>query len=245
MGKFKHGNLRGIHRYQIVLALCLFSLSLFSLAGSTKSYNYLEFKKKPVYYGIALGLNQSSFIINHSKSFILNDSISINNPIAKTGFTFQGIFNLKLGEYFDFRVLAGFSLSERALEYYRPGDPTPFFTEKIEFVYADIPILVRYKSAPFRDKRAFVVAGMKYSYDVNGFSRSLGADDFVTVAPHDFSLEIGAGMQFFFPFFILSPEIKMSQGIGNVLRFNNTLNESRVIDSLLTRTFTLSFHFEG
>ncbi len=244
MAKVKYGNMRCIHRYQIILALLLCS---FAAQGqlNNKSYNFNSFKYKPVYYGIALGLNTSNFVVNHSDSFILNDSIGINNSLARPGLTFQGIFNLKLGQYFDFRVLAGFSLSERSLEYFNPGEESPYFTERIEFVYADIPFLIRYKSDPYRDMRAFVIGGMKYSYDVNGFSRSRRADDFVTVTPHDFSLEIGGGIQFFFPYFILSPEIKVSQGIGNVLRFNNTLNESGVIDSLRSRTFTLTFHFEG
>lgn len=245
MGKFKFRNMRCVHRLQIVVLLLFIGFFTYSQSTLDKSYNFNGFKKKNNYYGIALGLNQSSFVINHSKNFILNDSISLNQPVGKPGLTFQGIFNLKLGQYFDFRVLAGFSLSERSLAYYKPGEGTPYFTEKIEFVYADIPFLIRYKSAPFRDKRAFAIAGIKYSYDVNGFSRSSRSEDFISVVPHDFSLEVGAGMQFFFPYFILSPEIKMSQGIGNVLSFNRDINESSVIDKLLTRTFTLSFHFEG
>lgn len=245
MVQFKLINMRRIFRLQLVCLFLIAGLVTYAQSGPDKSYNYFDFKKKPIYYGISLGINNSSFVVNHSKSFVLNDSISLNHPISKPGLTFQGIFNLKLGEYFDFRVLAGFSLAERSLAFYKPGEASPYFTEKIEFVYADIPFLIRYKSAPFRDKRVFAVAGLKYSYDVNGFSRSERAEDFVTVVPHDFSLEVGAGMQFFFPYFILSPEIKMSQGIGNVLSFNNELNESRVIETLLSRTFTLSFHFEG
>ena len=244
MGKFKYGNMRCIHWCQVVVLLAI-SSTIFAQSGVDKSYNYLDFKRKPLYYGISLGVNNSSFIINHSSRFILNDSISINQASAKPGLSFQGIFNLKLGNYFDFRVLAGFSLSERSLSYYNPGETTPYREEKIEFVYADIPILIRYKSAPFKDKRVFAVAGMKYSYDVNGFARRQDGQKDVTVVPHDFSLEVGAGMQFFFPFFILSPEVKMSQGIGNILSYNNELNESRVIDKLLTRTFSISFHFEG
>ena len=244
MGKFKHGNLRCLYRCQVILLL---AFGILANAQSTvdKSYNYNDFKNKGVYYGIALGLNNSSFTVNHSSRFILNDSIGINQATAKPGLTFQGIFNLKLGSYFDFRVLAGFSLSERSLSYYKPGELNPYRQERIEFVYADIPIMIRYKSAPFRDKRVFVVGGLKYSYDVNGFARRQDGQKEVTVVPHDFSLEVGAGMQFFFPFFILSPEVKMSQGIGNILSYNNDLNESRVIDKLLTRTLTISFHFEG
>jgi len=52
-------------------------------------------------------------------------------------------------------------------------------------------------------------------------------------------------MQFFFQFFILSPELKFSQGINNTLLFNDQIIESTVLEKLLGRTVTLSFHFEG
>jgi hypothetical protein len=52
-------------------------------------------------------------------------------------------------------------------------------------------------------------------------------------------------MQFFFPFFIFSPELKISQGIGNTLIYNPALQESTVLEKLLSRTFTISLHFEG
>jgi len=37
----------------------------------------------------------------------------------------------------------------------------------------------------------------------------------------------------------------MSYGLGNVLIFDEDLEESRVIEKILSRTFTLSLHFEG
>jgi hypothetical protein len=58
-------------------------------------------------------------------------------------------------------------------------------------------------------------------------------------------LEYGAGIQFYLPYFIFSPEIKFSHGIGNVLLYNRSLQESTVLEKLLSRGFTLSFHFEG
>ena len=57
--------------------------------------------------------------------------------------------------------------------------------------------------------------------------------------------EVGVGMQFFFPYFILSPEIKFSQGLNNTLIYNRSLIESRIIEKLTSRTFTISFHIEG
>jgi hypothetical protein len=52
-------------------------------------------------------------------------------------------------------------------------------------------------------------------------------------------------MQFFFPYFIFSPELKFSHGLGNVLIFDDSLPESTVLDKVLSRALTISLHFEG
>ena len=57
--------------------------------------------------------------------------------------------------------------------------------------------------------------------------------------------EIGAGIQFFLPYFIFSPEIKFSHGLNNILIFDDALPESTVIEKVLSRGFTISLHFEG
>lgn len=234
-----------IYKVFICAVLLMMSLQVNAQRGSAKNYNYLDYQQKPYYFGITLASNYSTFKVDHSESFILNDGISVNYGQGNLGLTFQGIANLKIGDYFDFRMLAGFSLSERSLNYYRPGESTPYDIKKIEFVYVDVPMLIRYKSSPYKDKRVFVTGGVKYTYDVNGFSKARQAENIVTISPHDFSLELGAGVQMFFPFFIFSPEVKISQGIGNILHYNKGLNEANVIDRLLSRTFTLSLHFEG
>jgi len=91
----------------------------------------------------------------------------------------------------------------------------------------------------------FAVSGVKYTYDVNNNSRARNNQSLIKISPHDFQFEIGAGMQFFFPFFIFSPELKVSTGIGNVLLYDSSLSESKVLEKVLTHAFTISFHFEG
>jgi hypothetical protein len=109
----------------------------------------------------------------------------------------------------------------------------------------EFPFHIRYKSAPYKDKRAYVVAGINYSFDVASNSKTRQAETLIKIAPHDFQLEVGAGVQFFFPYFILSPEIKFSQGIVNTLIYNDQIVEASVIEKLLSRVLTISFHFEG
>ena len=213
---------------------------------SKGNHNYREFQSKAYYFGLTFGYNSSNFQIDYSKNAILNDSFQVVEGIAGSGLNVSMIANMKLGEYFDFRFLPGFSFVDHKFEYI-----TTFSNERqtrnIESVLVQAPFQVRFKSDPFHDMRVFVLAGVKYTYDVasNARIRQEQAVRAVLLSPHDFSVEMGAGFQFFFPFFIFSPELKYSQGIGNILIYNSNLEQTNVIEKVLSRTFTISLHFEG
>ena len=96
-----------------------------------------------------------------------------------------------------------------------------------------------------RENDGVVIFGGKYSIDLASNSRSRQADDLIKIQRQDFLLEYGVGFQVFFPYFILSPEIKFSHGLLNIHDRNAGLIYSRVIDRLLARGLTISFHFEG
>jgi len=214
---------------------------------STDNYNYLDFQKKNYYFGITLGVNSSSYQVNRSSNFIQNDSISVVNGLYRPGFNLHIITNLKIGDYFDFRFLPGFSFTERRFEFTSADTGNVPTTKSIESVFLEMPFLLRFKSDPYKDKRLFLVTGVKYVYDVasNSSANREKAQFLVQVSPHDFSVEVGAGIQFFFPYFIFSPEIKFSQGIGNVHIYKDELLESRILDQVNSRMISISFNFEG
>jgi len=208
------------------------------------TYNYLDFANKPYYFGITLSYNSSDFRVSPSDRFIRNDSVKTVLSPRGPGFNLGIVGNLKVGKYFDFRFLPTLSFSDRELTYDFVGSDLKK-TEKIEGVFIEAPFLVRYKSDPYKDIRAFVIAGVKYSFDVASNSRTRQKDSLLKVAPSDFSVEFGAGVQIFFPYFIFSPEIKVSHGLSNILIYDDELIYSSVLDKLFSRTFTVSFHFEG
>lgn len=208
------------------------------------NFNYLDFQAKQYYFGITLGYNQGDYRIFNSKNLIRNDSILRVNSVGGPGFNLGIVSNLRIGEYFDIRFLPTLSFAERNLSYSQ-SNATRTIDRKIESVLVEMPFHVRYKSAPYHDFRLFVVGGVKYAFDVASDSRARNAEGLVKISPTDFQFEYGAGIQFFFPYFIFSPELKISQGINNVLIYNNQIGQSTVLDKVLSRTFTLSFHFEG
>ncbi len=234
-------------RWKEVIVVAFLTCFLANLYGQQHrgNYNFLDFQAKPYYFGITLGYNSSNFRIFHSNRFILNDSISSAQSVTGPGFNLGIVSNLKVGQYFDFRFLPTLSFAERNIRYTSPTETRPPYSRKVESVFVEVPFHIRYKSAPYNDMRLFIVAGIKYSFDVASDSRTRQASEIVKVSPTDFAFEYGAGVQFFFPYFIFSPEFKVSHGISNILIFDSDLDQSNVIEKILSRTFTISLHFEG
>lgn len=233
-----------IHGKKIIGSILLLWLPFLSQAQGflQGNYNYKGFQQKHYYFGLTLGVNRSTFHLDRSKKFIGNEQYRITESQPGMGFNLNMIANLKLGDNFDFRFLPGFAFSERSLEYTDTGSGA-MQKEQLENVYFEMPFHVRFKSAPYKDKRVFVVGGLKYSYDVASNSNSKKTE--LRFSPHDFQYEVGIGMQFFYPYFIFSPEIKFSRGLSNSLIYDNRLTESNIIESAALQYFTISFHFEG
>ncbi len=230
---------------KIVVSLFVLLFAFSAQAQIKGTYNYLDFANKPYYFGITLAYNTSQYKVVQGKQFILSDSIkSVESPRGP-GFNLGIIGNLKVGRHFDFRLSPTLSFSDRKLEYIMTENSGQTVTKRIDAVFVEAPFHIRYKSEPFNDIRLFVIAGVKYSFDVASNSRTRQAATLVKVAPSDFAIEYGFGVQVFFPYFIFSPEFKVSQGISNILISDQDLIFSNVLDKLMSRTFTISFHFEG
>lgn len=240
-------NLFGLCRAKIVITAVLAVGIAFQSQGQAAkgNYNFLDFQSKPYYFGITLGFNSANYRVSHSQDFILHDSISTAKSLSGSGFNLGIVTNLKIGQYFDLRFLPTLSFVERNIEYTGVSNGSILNRRRIESVWVEMPFHLRYKSAPYRDMRLFVIAGVKYGFDVASDSRTRQSDELVKIAPNDFTVEYGAGIQFFFPYFIFSPEFKVSQGLNNIHIFDSNLEESNVLEKIISRAFTISLHFEG
>ncbi len=241
--KFRH--LRHISSTKIIMLMLFMGLQFVASAQTKGNHNYFDFQQKPYYFGLSLGLNSTGYKINHSKHFIANDSVKIAQGKNGSGFNLHMIANLKIGNHFDFRLSPGFSFAERRFVFTKPFSKDIIEERKLESVFLDIPFILRYKSAPYRDMRVYALLGLKYSFDVASNAKSRKAASLVKISPHDFQYEFGAGMQFFFQYFIFSPEIKISRGLGNILIYNHALNEAKILENVSSSIITISFQFEG
>ena len=223
----------------IIIGAILFCFPLVSQA----QLNYAEYINRKLYFGIMLGYNNSHYKIKHHEEFIYDDSVQVVSSARGPGFNLGIISNLRLSTYFDLRLIPTLSFGGRDLNYQLVNNAIA--KKSIESICIEFPLEVRFKSQPIKDIRLYVLTGLKYSVDLASNAKARRADDQVKVGRHDLAYELGFGVQFFFPLFIFSPEIKVAHGFTNMHARNGNLIYSRVIDKLLSRAIIFSLHFEG
>jgi hypothetical protein len=88
-------------------------------------------------------------------------------------------------------------------------------------------------------------AGGKLEYDLASNAQARRAEDLVKLSSLDYGIEAGIGFNFYFPVFILSPEIKISNGLKNIHSRDPYLKYSSTIDQMNSRMIVFSLIFEG
>ena len=211
--------------------------------------NLPDHDDKLYYFGIVLGFNSSHYNITHHPYFLQRDTISVVES-QNSGRIHLGIMaNLQLTKHLDLRAYPlNLIFSEKVFGYTQklPSEATSTFEKQsVESIVMSFPFQVRLKSDRINNFRVYTLAGMKYDFDLASNSGARNSDNIVKVNKTDYGLEGGIGFQFFFPYFILSPEIKFSYGLTNVHSRDESLRYSNVIDKMNSRMILFSLHFEG
>jgi hypothetical protein len=76
-------------------------------------------------------------------------------------------------------------------------------------------------------------------------ARAKRAEELVKIEKNDYGPEFGMGFNFFFPSFIFSPEIKISNGMRNIHARDENLRFSNIFDKIQSRMIVFTIHLEG
>ncbi len=233
-------------------------------AQRRKVLNLPTYDQSQYHFGFILGINHLLFTIKpvDNLSFIkwdsdqspdvFGDSMYVYNVTSTPtpGFSVGILANLRLGKYTDLRFIPSLLFGERILNYtilrYRNGEPLFVDIQKsITSTIIEVPLEVRYKSKRVNNFRAYVLTGLKYSLDLA--SQKKTSDDetssIVKLNRNDFSVEAGAGFEFYTTYFKFGTEFKMGYGLRNLMIPEDNIY-SGSIDQLRSKVFLLSFTFE-
>ncbi len=206
--------------------------------------NMEDHDEKLYYFGLSFGANMSSFKIRPSDAFPLDDSIKSIQAGWGPGFHLVGIMgNLRLNKFVDVRIIPMISFAEKTLNVTTKNDSV--MDRRIESIYAQLPLQFKFKSDRLHNFRFYGLTGGRLDFDLASNARSRKTDELIRIRPLNISLEVGFGLEFYYPNFIIAPEIKMSQGLLNEHFPDNTIHLSNMIDRMSTRMVTFSIHIQG
>lgn len=233
----------------------VYSLALIACTTSVTAQeielNLPDHDSKKYFLGIGLIYNNSRFQLDQHPGFLGNDSVLSVNPLSTGGFGLAGMHTFRLSPRFEVRaVFPQLLFSYKNLQYHlkypnRSLDEDTFMTKRVESILLGFPVHLKLRSDRIGNFRVYMFGGAKFEYDLASNSSARRAEDLVKLKKMDFGVEAGIGFNFYFPVFILSPEIKISNGVFNTHSRDANLKFSSSIDRLNSRMVVFSLIFEG
>jgi len=206
--------------------------------------------EKILRFGINLGANRSHFSFTHHPSFLQQDSIMVVESVNSTGLNLAWMVNYKLTEHFDLRTFpVDLTFTEKNFRYNLthpdiPGGEDSVTEKKVQSISLSLPIQIKFSSDRINNFKVYMMVGVKGEYDLAANAGARKAENLVKLKPFDYGLEGGLGFHFYFPMFVLTPELKMGWGLGNLHSRDSNLKYSSVIDKINSRVISFSLTVE-
>jgi len=239
-------------RYLLLLPLLFFGKSLFAQApawgggadqqdysfGFTFQYvnNYFKIDKKP---------NWRDPYFDPVENKNITDAVNSISSKSTPGFAVGFLYRYNVTDFLEARTTPSLIFADRAVSY-TYATASQNVTKTVQATTIDFPVEMKLKSERLFDFRAYMLAGIKYSVGISSKKNAPDIDPLDAVLRNKSgfgSYEIGLGCDIYFEYFKLSPEIKISNSIGNIMIPENNPYSSP-ISGLQLHTVTFSLIFE-
>lgn len=204
---------------------------------------------KRYHIGIVIMGATSRFQISQHPRFLESDSVLVSSPENSAGVGLGGMHTFKLNNRFSARIVFPQLLFvNKSIRYnltYPTSGESKEMIKSVESILLGVPIQVKFQSDRIGNFRVYMMGGVKWEYDLSSKAAARNAEDLIKLRSSDFGIEAGIGFNFYMPFFILSPELKISNGLSDSHSRDPNLKFSNVIDRMNSRMIVFSLIFEG
>lgn len=169
---------------------------------------------------------------------------SIRSP-ATPGFGLGLVTDLRVTDFSNLRFTPSLVFADKEIRY---GYHSLVLVKKVQATTVELPLGFKVKSERRKNFRAYMIAGGKYSRNIVSKKKLddtelIDQEKRVWMKRGFFSYEAGLGLDFYFEYFKMSPEIKFSQSFTNVLeRRGNDFDQP--VDKLFHKGIQISLFFE-
>ncbi len=228
----------------LIAVLIIYFTELFSQSAPP---NMPHYDKKVAHFGISFGYNQfySNMIGKENPPF--QDTIMGFDSDRNSGFQLMFVSDLRLLNWLNLRFTPGVTFGDRRLNYYEyKNNEFAVKSTSLEAIYIELPLEFKIRSKRWRNMRPYLIAGGKYTYDLGSIKRKKAnpEDVMLKIDNSEIFYTVGAGVDFYLPYFKFGVELKTSYALTNILIPEFHTMYSDVLDKIRTQVFYINLTFE-
>lgn len=213
--RVKYG-MKSVYRILLTMA-CVISVLAMSHKAEAQQLNdklqnrpYADLRRW--HLGFSVGVHTQDLRFTHN-GFITTEGESwfMEQPSFQPGFNVNGLFDMRLNDYFNVRFTPGLYFGNRDLKF-RESNTGEELKQNLKSAYLVFPFDLKFSALRYRNLRPYVTAGIMPAVDL---TRKSG--EYIKLKNSDFYLTCGFGCDLYLPYFKLIPEIKFCFGLVDVV----------------------------
>lgn len=201
------------------------------------------------HYGFLVGLNiQDLSLANNGLPYINNGVVEYwyaDVPEYTPGFSVGVLGEIKANDWLSVRMIPTMHFGDKKVVF-KEQRSGKVVEQYIKSTYISMPIDLKISAARFNNYRPYVVTGFAPTFDL-----TVKKGKELLVKRSDLMFEVGMGVDFYYPFFKMIPELKFCFGLDNVLeKTRNDLTDgsllkySNALDKAQSAMMVLTLYFE-
>ena len=233
-------------------------VSCFLAAPSAWAQEKQKVKNRPyidmrtLHYGIHFGFHLMDMELENTGPQLLDDgstqTIVCDVDNWNPGFSVGVLGELRLNEYFSFRVAPAMHFGQKHLKFLNLTNPDEEPQQQnMKTTYVSLPLDIKFASQRYNNIRPYISAGLTPMFNLTGKKQ-----DFIQLKKSDLFLNVALGCDFYLPFFKLIPELRFCYGLTNCIDTNhvNELQDvtmkkfTNSVKSGRSKMIILTFYFE-
>ena len=228
----------------ILLVLLLQPLCLQAQERKVQNKPYIDYRR--LHYGFFVGTHvQDMEFVNNG--FVTENGEMWYADIAEynPGFSVGVLADLRLSNHFALRAIPTMHFGQNNLVF-REQNSGEISRQQLKTTYISLPLHVKCSAERFNNYRPYVTAGVNPMLNL-----TVKKQKQLLLKKFDFMVEVGAGCDFYLPFFKLIPEVKFAFSLLDVLEKDrkdlldaNYMKFTQSVDGATSKMIIVSFYFE-
>lgn len=233
----------------LLLAFLLSASALCADAQERKVMNRPFIDTRKWHYGFLFGIHfQDQDIANNGFVFSADgkeENWYAEVPSYSPGFTVGVLGEIKINEYLSARLIPTMYFGDKEVHYrdLKSGDRS---RQIVKSTYVAVPADLKLSAPRFNNYRPYIMAGVMPLVDL-----TVKEQQEMLVRRFDCMVEVGIGMDLYFRYFKLIPELKFCFGLTDILKKDRPditdptlLKYTESMNSVHNRMVALTFYFE-